>query len=343
MSESGRERRVQRDLAGTVTNSSHSGRLWRIGVLTDGKAGDRVQCLGVAEAVAARLGGSVIDEREVHPRPSLAWAMPWGPMDPRDRAAIAPPHPDVAIASGRRCVPVLRALKREAPSCLTVFLKDPRTGTGAADLIWVPEHDRLRGPNVLVSVTSPHRITAETLAEAAAGARAELLALPRPRVAVLLGGASRGVTFGEGDVRRLADGLRHLALQGAGLMITPSRRTPPQLRRALAAALEGTSHWFWDGRDANPYVEMLGLADAILVTADSTNMVSEAAITGRPIHLFMPKSLPRKHQRFLAAMERHGAVVKFHGHLETTSYQPLDSTPLIAAEIVRRLQSRSLI
>src|SRR2546421_10133950 len=126
-----------------------------IWILTDGKAGDVVQCRGVAEAVVAAAGGA-IEERIVRPRPPFVWAMPWGPPDPRDRAALAPPWPDLAIASGRRAAAYLRALKQRSPGTFTVFLKDPRTGPGAADLIWVPEHDRLRGDNVLATPTSPH-------------------------------------------------------------------------------------------------------------------------------------------------------------------------------------------
>jgi uncharacterized protein len=306
-----------------------------IRVITDGKAGDVAQCLGVAEAVVARAGGS-IEERVVRPRRLYALAMPWGPPDPHDEAAIAAPFPDIAIASGRRAVASLRALRRRAPECFTVFLKDPRTGRRAADLVWVPEHDRLRGENVVWSLTSPHRVTAERLDAAALSAREALRVLPRPRVAVLIGGPSKDVAFGRNDGERLAERLVRLAAEGGALMVTGSRRTPLELLDRVRSALSGRAAWIWDGTGDNPYLEMMALADAFVVTADSVNMVGEAASTGRPILVYEPKGLNPKVSRFLDGLIRHGAVAKFHGHLETLTYEPLDSTPLIAREILVR-------
>ena len=233
-----------------------------IRIITDGKAGDLVQCLGVAEQVIALAGGS-IEERMVRPRFLYSLAMPWGPADPRDAAAAAEPYPDIAIASGRRAVASIRLLKRRAPGCFTVFLKDPRTGPSSADLIWVPAHDRLRGPNVVTSMTSPHRITTEKLNAASAGVRADILRVAKPRVAVLVGGASRDVAFERSDRQRLLSDLIQLARSGAGLMVTPSRRTPAEFVAQLQEALVPLGAWIWDGQGDNPYLELLALADHI--------------------------------------------------------------------------------
>jgi uncharacterized protein len=313
-----------------------------IWTITDGKAGDLAQCRGVAERVAASLPASsgtvAIEARTVRPGAPFVWLMPWGPVDPRDREPLSPPFPDLAIASGRRAVAYVRRLKALSPRTLTVFLKDPRSGRRAADLIWVPEHDRLRGDNVLVTLTSPHRMTPERLAVARASARAEILALRRPRVAVLVGGPSKDVAFTCPDVDALCARLGTLASSGAGIMVTASRRTPASLSERIAAVLSGKKAFQWDGTGDNPYDEMLAAADAIVVTADSVNMVGEAVATGRPVHVFEPNGLNPKVRRFLDGLRRHGAVTKFEGRLESLHYQPLDSTPLIAQEIVQRLQ-----
>src|SRR5262249_38333226 len=147
---------------------------------------------------------------------------PRGPVDPLDTKPLAPPYPDVAIASGRRAVAYLRRLKRLSPKTFTLFLKDPRTGLGAADLIWVPEHDRLRGQNVISTLTSPHRLSRAGLEAAAAAARPALIGLAVPRVGVLVGGPSRRVAFAEAEVTMLAERLKAVAAKGAGLMVTPS-------------------------------------------------------------------------------------------------------------------------
>lgn len=311
-----------------------------IWTLTDGKAGDAQQCLGVAQAVCAVTGGRIV-EQTVSPRRFYALAMPWGLPDPADLAVLTAPWPDIAIASGRRAVTYLRWLKKRSPLTLTVFLKDPRTGTRAADFIWVPEHDRLRGDNVLVTLTSPHRQSPAVLAAGRAGARPELLALPQPRVAVLAGGPSKDIRFDADDIAAFVSALAQLAQTGAGLMVTPSRRTPAAMKRAITQALAGTNAWIWDGEGTNPFGEMLGLADAFVVSADSTNMLSEAAATGKTIHVFMPKGVPPKILHLIDGLIAHGAVVKFDGHLENHPYQPLDSTPQITREILTRFFSAS--
>ncbi len=302
--------------------------LW---VLTDGKAGDEVQCLGVAERL-----GVVPEIRRVAPRKPFVWLMPRGPIDPREASErpgspIRPPFPDIVIASGRRAIPYVRAVKKASNGrTFTVILKDPRTGAGSADLIWVAEHDRLRGDNVLVTITSPHRLSAERLAQARAVPPEAIASRPAPRAAVLAGGDSRHHRFRADDIARFAAGLDALAASGVALVGSRSRRTPPALDAAIAAVFARHGGWWWDGTGDNPYVALLANADAIVATADSTNMIGEAAATGKPILIFEPHGGHGKLAKFLEALKRHGAVHHFDGRLEGAPYEPLDSTQMIA-------------
>lgn len=305
-----------------------------IWLLSDGKAGDELQCLGVAE----RLG--VMPEiRRIAPRAPFAWLMPHGPIDPREAperpgSPISPPYPDIVIASGRRAVPYLRAVKKASNgSSFTVFLKDPRIGAGAADLIWVPAHDRLRGGNVLVTTTSPHRLSAERLAQARSAPPAAIAALPAPRAAVLVGGDSRHHRFTAGDIARFASQLDALAASGVALMGSPSRRTQAPLAQAVAAVFARHGGWWWDGTGDNPYLALLANADAIVATADSTNMIGEAAATGRPVLLFEPGGGHRKIASLVQALEAQGVVHRFAGRLDGAGYEPVDSTPIIAEAV----------
>jgi mitochondrial fission protein ELM1 len=306
-------------------------------VVTDGKAGDEQQCLGLTEAL-----GFAAEVRRVAPRPPFSWLMPFGPIDPREApgrpdSPIAPPFPDLLIASGRRAVAYVRAVKKASSGhTFTVILKDPRTGPAAADLIWVPEHDELRGPNVIVTLTSPHRVTAEQLEAARATPDPRLAGLRTPRAAVLVGGDSRHHRYTADDIERFARNLSDLAASGASLMITASRRTPPALRECLVR-LAQDSGFFWDGSGDNPYVAMLALADAVVATADSANMVGEAAATGAPILLFEPSGGHRKLTAFIEGLKRHGAVHPFAGRLEGGPYEPLDATPVIAHAVASGL------
>lgn len=308
-------------------------------VLTDGKIGDEGQCIAVAEALDA-----VPEIRRIAPRALFTAAMPWGGIDPKDapdkpESPIAGPYPDICIASGRRAVAYLRAVKKASDGrTFTVFLKDPRTGTKDADFIWVPEHDRLRGPNVLATLVSPHRFTPARLAALRAHPPAPLVALGSPRVAVLVGGKSRDYDFTPTDAERFLADLDALSVH-ATLMVTASRRTPERLAEAVLGLARAKGGFGWDGQGENPYPAMLALADAFVVTTDSANMVSEAVSTGKPVFVF-ESSLRfgrsgKRIRHFIAALEAKGAVRKFQGRLESYAYEPLVSAPSIAAAILR--------
>jgi len=119
-------------------------------------------------------------------------------------------------------------------------------------------------------------------------------------------------------------------------MATASRRTPPALAGALTELVRGSGGFFWDGTGENPYIALLALADAVVVTADSVNMAGEAAATGKPVLLFEPSGGSDKITRFLRQLERAGVVHRFDGTIAGSPYQPIDSTPAIAAELARR-------
>jgi uncharacterized protein len=158
-------------------------------VITDGKIGMDVQARGVADALG-------LDYVIKHVTPQGVWkfAAPWGPVGPEVKfgqpdSAFAPPWPQFAIATGRASIPYIRALRRRAGhQTYCVVLQDPKTGPNTADLIWVPEHDRRRGANVMFTPTAPHSFTHARLCELRAEMPADIQALTGPRIAVILGG-----------------------------------------------------------------------------------------------------------------------------------------------------------
>lgn len=314
-------------------------RLW---VLGSGKVGHEVHCVGIARAL-----GLEPEIRDVRPRKPFAWASPYGPVDPRDAphrpgSALAPPYPDIVFAAGRTTVPYLRRLKRETGGrVFTVFLQDPRTGAGTADMIWVPEHDRLRGPNVLTTLTSPHPLRPQVLAAARAAPDPRIAGLPASRVALILGGHSAHHRFEACDIEAVARLACDIVAAGHSLMVTPSRRTPPELLARLKAALAQMGAlperaFIWDGAGANPYAQIIAHADALVVTADSVNMVGEAIVTGRPVHVYEPSGGHPKIAGFLRKLIEAGWVRRWNGAIEFWSYAPVDATGTIAAEVARR-------
>jgi uncharacterized protein len=309
----------------------------RVLVLSTGKAGHEANAVGVAGAL-----GAPFETRVVTPRWLFAGLSPFGPLDPKDRpgnasGALARPFPHIVIGCGRIVVPYVCALKLAAGAGIfTVFLQDPRFRRSSMDLIWTPEHDKLRGANVLTTLTSPHPLSPSRLAAARAAPDPRIAALPGPRVGVLLGGPSGAHAFGPADLARLTEAAATMAKAGYSVMATPSRRTPPELVAALRAGLGDTPAFVWDGAGGNPYGQILAHADAILVTGDSVNMVGEATATGAPVYVFEPSGGAGKIAGYLDALERLGAIRRFAGRVEPFAYPPIDSSLTIAQEIARR-------
>ena len=296
-------------------------------ILTDGKAGDEQPLAGIAEAM-----GVTPELRRVHPRKPFALMMPWGPIDWRDRpgqpdSPLAPPYPDICLATGRRAVAYLRHLKRLSPSTCAVLFKDPRTRRHGADLVIVQAHDKLRGPSVKVVTTAPNRLPPARLDAIRADPPADLSALPPPRLAVLVGGDSRHHRFTPDDIARFTVGLEQRLAAGASLMITASRRTPPALATALRSlAKDNRRITFWNGEGLNPLAAYMALADELIVTADSTNMIGEAATTGRPIQIFHPTGGHPKIEAFIALLGKEARVGRFPDAPASGTYPPINST-----------------
>ena len=330
---------INREATGSKTDYLPMAGL-RCWIISDDKAGNQVQAKGVADALGLNYEVNTVAPRGIHnllaPRGGVARSEHFG----QPGGQFAPPWPDVAIAVGRRAIPYIRALGKQAgPTTYRIILLDPKTGAGSADLIWVPAHDRRRGPNVITTLTSPHSFTPKRLAALRNAMPDGIAALPRPRVAIILGGRTKAYSYGEEDHARLRRSLAALARSGAGLMITSSRRTHRGLLAAVLAATADADRLVYTGEGANPYADFLGCADAFIVTADSVNMTGEAVATGRPVYIFEPAGGSAKFGRFHEALRAHGATRALPDQLneiETWSYQPLDS----AAEIARQIETR---
>jgi len=312
-------------------------------LLTDGKVGMENQCLGLAEALGILPVVKRIRVRFPwrHLTPHL-WVAPFAALDPAGDA-LAPPWPDLLIASGRVTVALSRAIRRASKGrCFTVQIQNPTVGLGDFDLVIAPAHDRLRGANVLETRGGLHRVTPERLADAAAAFAPRLAHLPRPRVAVLVGGNNKAYRFDAEAADRLGRQLADLAREtGAGLMVTPSRRTGAESTRILRDRLAGLPAEIWDGGGDNPYYAYLALADAVVATCDSVNMISEACSTGKPVHVVAldgPGSA--KFRRFHRSLEADGLTRPFRGRIETWTYPPLDDMTVLADAIRDRLAAR---
>ena len=306
-------------------------------VLSDGAAGNVRQAEALAQALGLRSE-----------RITLAARLPWRLLAPRRwpgserafgpafAARLAAP-PALAIGCGRQAALATRLLRSRGARVVQVL--DPRISPACFDAVVAPAHDGLAGPNVVTCLGALHPVDASWLTSARLRFAA-LSALPRPLTLLALGGPTARLRMTPRWFAGLADTLeRWLARDGGGLLVTSSRRTPEWLRRAVRHRFDGVPGQQWHGgSDAdNPYAGFLAHADRIVVTADSTNLISEAAGTGVPVLVYAPAPLRGKPARLYAALRERGNVQPLRPDYAPWQPAPLRELPRVASEVAALL------
>jgi mitochondrial fission protein ELM1 len=302
-------------------------------ILSEGLAGLQAQALGLAEAA-----GMTPEMRVLRPRgpwrflPARLWPRPLSVVAESVRA----PFPELVIGCGGMAGAVLAALRGRSRAVVQV--QNPRMDIGRFDLIVANRHDELTGPNVIVTRTALHRVTPERLAAEAGRWHDRFSVLPRPLVAVLLGGSIGRYRLDATSGAKLAGDLAAMMRRdNVGIMVTPSRRTDPAVTDLIAEAIGPLGGLVWDGIGDNPYFGMLALADLIVVTQDSVSMISEAAATSAPVLVAALPGRSRRQALFLKLMCDEGRVRMFDGRFSLWPVKPMNDTPEAAATMRQRL------
>ena len=311
--------------------------------LTDGHAGNLRQALSLAGA----LGLESARNWSLDPRAPWRWAAPRRlpgagfAFGPEFTMALREAPPALAIGCGRQAALATR-LSREA-GAKAVQILDPRIDPAHWDLVVAPEHDGLAGPNVITLLGSLNPVDDAWLARARADFPT-LAMLPRPRIALLLGGSSRHARFDRAAFDRLAAIVSGVLAGGGSILATASRRTDPGVSAALRARMDDGSGDGWQGvawlgadDGPNPYPGLLAWADRIVCTPDSVNMVSEACATWAPVFVFDPEAARGRPRRFLAALLARGRIRPADATLAPFESHPLHETARVAAEVKERL------
>jgi len=256
--------------------------------LTSHRAGETSQILALAEGL-----GWPFHTKRIRHRPGVPFFLLGASrlgLDPARSDHLAPPWPDLIISAGARNEPIARWIQAQADKPVRL-VHIGRTWAAARHfdlVITTPQYRLAPAPNILQNVTTLHRITPGRLEAAAREWAPRLEDLPRPYIAVVVGGNSGPYSFSCDEAGRLARRASELARRrGGALLVSTSARTP----RAAALALEqGLSvpyqMYHWDSEPAtNPYYAYLALADELIVTGDSIAMLSEACATGNPVYI----------------------------------------------------------
>ena len=254
------------------------------------KAGDNTQ----VRALAAELDLDSV-EKSIAARPwellsHLGTGATLVGVDRRQSSDLQAPWPDIVISAGRRNEPVAQWIRQQSGGLTRlVHIGRPWASLSSWDLIvTTPQYFLPQQDNILHNTLPLHRVSLEGLRSAENQLRPQLAALPRPWLAVLVGGDSgRFVMTGEKG-QRLGSLAADLATAAGGsVLLTDSARTPRAAGDALQAQLTAPNLCYrWGSGDDNPYRGLLALADAFVVTGESMSMLGEAVDTGRPLYIF---------------------------------------------------------
>jgi len=316
-------------------------------VISDGRRGIETQALGLAEA-AGRLRPLSIGNHAINTSAALKPMPPHMQFKLKSRPedyGLNAPYPALAIGCGRQAMAPLLALKKVAGErVFTAYIQDPRMETNAFDLVIAPEHDGLTGVNVETMIGSPNRVTEATIVGHTLEFGNKLATLPMPRAAFLIGGKSQTHALGKREHQFHLDTAKAVHELGKSLLITTSRRTPDWAitdYEYLASDLDNV--WLHTSGAPNPYFAFLGGAEQIFVTEDSTNMLTEACSTGKPVFRLPMAGKPGKFQKLYDALETRCHVTPVGGTISKDDYEPLDETARIAEKLWAHFDMRTAL
>ncbi len=314
-------------------------------VISDGRRGIENQALGLAEA-AARLKALEIHCHIIETGKTLAAASPKLQFALKSKPTdygLPKRFPDLAIGCGRQAIAPLMALKKASPNIFTAYVQAPRLDPSHFDIVFAPEHDSLSGPNVETMIGSPNRVTNTLIIGQTLHFAKKLENLPMPRVAMLIGGPSKTHKLGKTEHKAHLDAAHKALAQGYSLMITASRRTPmAMIKDYQRLASDFDNVWLYDGEGENPYYAFLGGADSILVTEDSTNMLTEACATGKPVFRLPMAGQAGKFEALYKALSKRCYLDIFSEKFQSKSYEPLEETDRIASQFWARYDNRTV-
>ena len=291
-------------------------------IVTDGTTGMLKQSIAVAKSL--NIEPAIL---QAHPTPilrlfpTLAKIPTWRLTMGRSPSWIRGPYPDYIISCGRRMAGLSIGLRRISKGrSKTIHIQDPGISPDYFDVLVVPSHDKIAASeqnfsNLVISTGSLSWLVKKQIMSGKSDMNERFGPLDSHQIVVMLGGNNKRYRLSTSIVEKLAHDIFDYAQhKNARLIIIPSRRTPKKARMLFEALGKDKKHIFWDGAHGNPYPEILSIADEIIVTSDSVNMVTEACLLGKPV--------------FVAHWgEEHGRLAKFHTIMNNSGF----TRPLLQA------------
>ena len=249
---------------------------------------------------------------------------------------------DLIISCGRKSViPSIHLKKKKKKKILNIHIQDPKVNFSHFDFIVAPEHDFIRGQNVINTKGAIHYLTDGEIIKNKDYLSSFIKKDQRKICSLILGGPTKYYEYSSENLKDIFSNLNNfLKKNDFQLIVIPSMRTPKNSIN-FAKDYFGKNHTIIDKVDKKAYLSALSISESIVVTCDSSSMISEAALTGKPIYVanILPKKNDRRLQEFRNLFRKLN-IIRNLGELEENwSYQKLDETNRVAKIIKQKLIS----
>ena len=246
---------------------------------------------------------------------------------------------DIIISCGRKSViPSICLKKNSKKKVYNIHIQDPKVSLKNFDFIVAPEHDGLTGENVILSKGSIHYLTNEEIINNREYL-SEKLNKDKEYLTLILGGPNKYYDYDDKNLSIIFDRVKNILEKNSlQAIIVPSMRTPKKIID-LSDNYFGKDHLVIKDIDKKAYLSGLSLAKYIIVTCDSTSMISEAALTGKPIYIaeIPAKINDYRFRRFRDLFGKLNIVKNLDEKFEIWNYETLDETNRIAQEIKSKI------
>ena len=249
---------------------------------------------------------------------------------------------DVIISCGRKSViPSIHLKNNSKKKVFNIHIQDPKVNFDNFDLIVAPEHDSIEGQNVITTKGAIHYLTDNEIIKNKDYLNSFIKKDQRQICSLILGGPTKYYDYSLKNLKNIFFILNDLLKKNDfQLVIIPSMRTP---KNSIDYAKEyfGENHTVIDNVDKKAYLSALFLSKSIVVTCDSSSMISEAAITGKPIYVanILPKKNDKRFQKFRNLFRKLNIIRNLGEDEENWNYQKLDETNRVAKIIKQKINS----
>ena len=250
----------------------------------------------------------------------------------------------IIISCGRKSViPSIALKKRLGKEIFTIHIQNPKVSFNHFDLIVSPEHDNIKGENVIATTGAIHYLTKKEIKENSnyLGLQGEKKKL----VAFIIGGPNKYYAYTEKSIHQTFNKVKTLFTPDKyRIIVIPSYRTPQKVIKKAYDTFNFNHHVIKEV-DKKAYLSALAIADYVVVTCDSTSMISEAAITGKPVYIAMMKAIRNNYRfkNFYTKLNKLGITRELENNVETWSYDNLNEVNRIAPLIKSKMKSNGII